>query len=82
MTNSIAASVFGSYVIDINDYTSTAKYKTVKTLGGFDANGSGAYAFMSTLWQSATAISTITLTTDGGNFAQYSQFALYGIRGA
>lgn len=82
--NSITASVFGSYIIDIPDYaySTTSKYKTIKTLGGFDNNGAGDYALMSTLWQSATAISSITLTTDGGNFAQYSQFALYGIRGA
>jgi len=68
-------------VTDFLDYTNTNKYKTVRTLGGFDANGSGYVNLTSNLLQSTSAITSITLTAVG-NFNQYSHFALYGIKGA
>ena len=68
-------------VTDFLDYANTNKYKTVRTLGGFDANGSGFVNLTSNLWQSTSAITSITLTAVG-NFNQYSHFALYGIKGA
>jgi hypothetical protein len=78
------ASVFGTGVIDILDYSSTSKYKTIRTLTGFDNNGSGRVLLRSGLWMSTSAISTIKLFDSdySGNFAQYSTFALYGIKGA
>lgn len=76
------ASVFGASVCDILDYKNTNKYKTVRTLGGFDNNGNGGIFFNSGLWMNTNAITSITITPDAGNFAQYSSFALYGIRGA
>jgi len=33
------------------------------------------------LWMNTAAISSIQLVPELGNFKQYSQFALYGIRG-
>jgi hypothetical protein len=85
-TNRIAggstnASTFGTVVMDILDYASTSKYKTVRTLGGWDANGSGRIALSSGLYQQTTAITSLTLTPEAGNFPQYSQFALFGIKG-
>jgi len=76
------AGVFGVSVCDILDYKNTNKYKTIRTLGGFDNNGNGGVSFSSGLWMNTTAVSTIRVTPDAGNFAQYSQFALYGIKGA
>lgn len=80
------SSVFGASVIDILDYASTTKYKTTRTLNGTDINGtiadSPGFVFLSSgLWMSTSAISSITITADNGNFNQHSQFALYGIRG-
>jgi len=75
------ASTFGANVIDVLDYANTSKYKTVRTLFGYDANGSGYIVFASDLWQSTSAVTSITLTPANG-FAQYSSFALYGIKGA
>lgn len=75
-----SGSVFGAAVIDILDYTNTNKYKTTRMLDGYDANGSGQINFSSALWQSTTAISSITFTTNSPNFSQYSSFALYGVR--
>lgn len=75
------ANTFGAGVIDILDYANTSKYKTVRSLFGYDANGSGYIVLASGLWQSTSAITSITLTPING-FAQYSSFALYGIKGA
>jgi hypothetical protein len=79
---SATASVFGVEIIDILDYANTNKYKTFRSLGGVDVNGSGYLSLRSGLWMSTSAISNIIFFPDGGNFAQYSQFALYGIKGA
>jgi hypothetical protein len=77
------AGIFGVTVLDILDYKDTNKYKTIRTLGGNDANGSGIVSFFSGLWQNTNAITSITIDQQNGpNFAQYSSFALYGIRGA
>ena len=78
-----AANIFGVGITDILDYTNTNKYKTQRNLGGVDRNGSGSIVFNSGLWMSTSAISSITLTPASGTlFNQYSQFALYGIKGA
>jgi hypothetical protein len=79
---SATASVFGTEIIDILDYGNTNKYKTFRSLGGVDVNGSGYISLRSGLWLSTSAISSISFFPDGGNFAQYSSFALYGIKRA
>lgn len=76
------SNAFGSYVVDILDYANTNKYKTTRALGGYDLNGSGNIDLRSGLWMSTSAISSIVfVTSSGSNFAQYSSFALYGIKG-
>ena len=76
------ANSFGVAVMDILDYTNTSKYKTARCLNGMDVNGSGGYILVdSGNWQNTNAISSIQITPNSGNFAQYSQFALYGIKG-
>ena len=83
--NSVTAGVFSGMVIDILDYASTTKNKTSRILTGYDANGSGALSLVSQAWyNSGTAINSIQFqdyTVYNANFAQYSSFALYGIRG-
>jgi len=82
-TNFIAnssSSQFGSGVVDILDYTNTNKLITVRTLAGWDNNGSGQLSLNSELYNlSSTAVNTITLTPGSSTFSQYSSFALYGI---
>jgi hypothetical protein len=73
---------YNAYVIDILDYKNTNKYKTVRSLGGFDQNGYGFIWYASSVWMNTNAITSLTFNSDGGNFLQYSQFALYGIKGA
>ena len=77
------STTFGALVVDVLDYANTNKYKTVRNLGGIDLNGSGEIDFQSGLWMNTNAISSISLITVDGtiNFAQYSSFALYGIKG-
>ena len=83
-SSGVTASVFGVSVIDILDYRNTNKYKTVRFLGGGDANGSGYVGLSSGLWQNTNAITSIKLTNWAGayDFVQYSHFALYGIKSA
>lgn len=74
-------SIFGACVSDILDYASTAKNKTVRTLGGNDINGGGEAGIYSMLWNNTNAITSITLTpSNGSTFNQFSQFALYGVK--
>jgi hypothetical protein len=73
----------GSYptvaVVDVLDYQNTNKYKTHRSLAGTDVNGSGgSLTFFSGLWLNTAAVSSINII---GTFAQYSSFALYGIKG-
>jgi hypothetical protein len=80
--NNILGTNYNAVVMDILDYTSTTKNKTVRMLNGIDNNGTGSMIFASILWMnSSNAISSIRFTVNTGNFAQYSQFALYGIKG-
>ncbi len=74
------ASVFGGIVIDILDYANTNKYKTMRTLSGYDANGSGNVGLFSGLWMNTAAVTSINLRTYYDQYATYSSFALYGIK--
>jgi hypothetical protein len=73
------SSSFGTVTMDILDYASTTKNKTIRALGGWDNNGSGRVSLTSGLYAQTTAITSLTLTPEAGNFPQFSQFALYGI---
>ena len=65
--------------VDVNktDYTNSNKYKTTRSLSGQDQNSSGEVFFWSGLFNSTDAISSITLLN---SYAQYSSFALYGVK--
>ena len=67
-------------IIDIHDYASTSKNKTVRVFAGQDLNGSGSVELMSGVWMSTSAITSITIT--GSAFTTTSTAALYGIKGA
>lgn len=72
---------WGATVLDVLDYANTNKNKTVRSVGGTDANGSGYVGLQSGLWRNTTAITQIDIKATGGSFIQYSHFALYGIKG-
>ena len=75
------ANVFGAFVIDILDYTNTNKNTTVRTIGGYDSNGSGNSRLTSGLWSNTAAITSIAIKSgNAGNLTQYSSFQLYGVK--
>jgi hypothetical protein len=78
---SSTSGVFGVQLIDILDYSNTSKNKTVRSLTGVDNNGSGYIELDSSLWMNTVAINNISIFFTSGNLAQYSSFALYGIKG-
>jgi len=76
---------FGASIIDIHDYASTTKNKTVRTFNGFDTNGgvdSQLVRLTSGLWMNTAAINSISILDVSANFTTTSTFALYGIKGA
>ncbi len=78
------ANMFSASIVDILDYANTSKYKTIRVLAGADVNNQTGTTFglSSGSWRSTSAVTSITIGTSGFNFAQYTQFALYGIKGA
>lgn len=85
--NQMGSSIFAGGITDILDYADTNKYKTLRSLIGFDLNGapnsySGRIDLASALWRSTSAINSITIAPGvSSNFTQYSHFALYGVKG-
>ena len=77
---SATANAFSVVVIDILDYANTNKNKVIRTLAGNELNGSGDIALFSELFDTTAAINAVNLSLEVGNFAQYSSFALYGIK--
>jgi hypothetical protein len=67
-------------VIDILDYASTSKYKTMRSFSGTDRNGSGEIGLHSGVWMnSASAVSSVSIISSG-TYNTNSIFALYGIK--
>ena len=73
-------SMTAANIIDLLDFSNANKYKTLRVLAGYDTNGAGVALLGSGLWMNTSAITSITLTPYGGTFAQYTQFALYGVK--
>ena len=74
-------SIFGGVIIDVLDYANTSKYKTTRSLGGVDLNGSGRIYLNSGNWRNTAAITDINITPSSSNiFVEYSQIALYGVK--
>ena len=74
------ANIFSAFVIDILDYASTSKATTIRSFGSRDENGAGLVSLYSGLWTSTSAVSEIDLYPLANNFAEFSTFALYGIK--
>ena len=79
-----STSIFGVNIIDIHDYASTTKNKTVRYFSGYDSNNTegGIVALGSFLWRSTSAIDRIDIKFSADSFATGSTIALYGIKGA
>ena len=82
--DSSLANAFAANIIDIHDYASTTKNKTMRAFSGAEANTTGTSFEMglsSGAWRSTSAITSITFANSFG-FKAGSTFSLYGIKGA
>jgi hypothetical protein len=81
-TSNIPSGFFAQWVLDMFDYKSTNKYKTVMFKSGFGTTstqvinmGSASYAAN---FNATTSVTFYSLTS---NFIQYSRLSLYGVKG-
>jgi hypothetical protein len=70
-------------IIDIHDYASTTRNKTVRTFFGTDSNGAGGVMLTQGVWLNTAATTSLTLFfASGDSLATGSLVSLYGIKGA
>ncbi len=73
------ANTFGNTDIYIPNYTSS-NYKSFSVDAVSENNATTAYTMLlANIWNSTSAITSITLLPTSGDFAQYSTFTLYGV---
>ena len=78
-----SANIMGVGIIDLIDYASTTKNKTIRAFGGANANTTSTsfeVNLTSLLWKNTNAVTSLSLVC-GNNFTTSSTFALYGIKG-
>jgi hypothetical protein len=83
-SNAAQTSINSAVIIDLIDYASTTKNKTLRAFFGEDintANTNYRVTLASGLWLSTAAVSSITFTC-ASNFTTAASFSLYGIKGA
>jgi hypothetical protein len=79
-STSSTASIFGNTEFYIPNYTSS-NYKSYSADSVTENNGTTAYQLITAgLWSDTAAITGITLTSNVGDFVQYSTATLYGIK--
>lgn len=76
----VTGTEWGGFVCDVLDAYSTNKNKTFRALSGWV--GADGVQLTSGVFLSTNAISTLLISTQGGNFVAGSTFALFGIKGA
>jgi hypothetical protein len=77
--NGIVTTAPGTYIYFINNYANTV---TGKTIVGRSNNADYGTDMVIGLWNSASAITSITLSLTGSNFSSNTKFTLYGIANA
>jgi hypothetical protein len=85
--SSSPSGMFGAGIIDILDYTNTNKYKTIRSMQGTNQNTTAddnIFFVSGFMFANTNAVTQIDVVADstGVGFVEYSQFALYGIKGA
>jgi hypothetical protein len=80
--NGVASGLQGVSIIDIHDYTSSTKNKTIRAFTGYDSNDTnGRVNLQSGLFINTDAVTSVTLTSESLNWTTTTVFSLYGIRG-
>lgn len=77
--NSATSGIFGVSIIDILDYSSSNKNKTIRYISGCDTNGAGIAVFGSGLSSTTAAINEIFFGGWTSGYLAGSRFDLYGI---
>jgi hypothetical protein len=79
-----AATNPATMIVDILDYTSTTKNKTIRSFFGHDRDGAGSVYVYSGIWLSTSTVSSLSLGIGlfGGIFDNGTVASLYGIKGA
>lgn len=73
--------VFGTGIVQILDYASATKYKTIRSLNGTDQNGGGSAVLNSHFWMSTSPITSIKIQSGGlGDWVANSTITLYGVK--
>ena len=83
-TDAQTANVMTTFIIDILEYTSTTKLKTVRSFIGTDVNGTGRMQMTEALY-TATPAAITSISFENYNSAAFTtttNFALYGIKGS
>lgn len=82
-TDAAVTNTFSSNEIYISSYASTTVGKVLTGFSAQENNATAAYLGISTgMWENNAAITSITLNTNGNNWAIDSSFYLYGISNA
>ena len=79
--NTSSANTMATMIADVTDYASTTINKTLRIFSGHDQNGSGEVWINSGLFNSTSAISSIQINAQVGNWTTSTVFSLYGIKG-
>lgn len=83
-SNASYSNRFGVFIMDIHDYASTTKNKTMRLFAGVETNNAKTdYVSLSSgLFVNTSAISSITITeSDAQSWTTTTQLSLYGIKG-
>lgn len=82
--DAVTSGVFAVNLLDIIDYASTSKYKTMRSMTGCNDNTTSTgfgVSLSSGLWQSTSALTRIDILNGSDFFKAGTTFALYGIKG-
>ena len=71
---------FATVTIDILNYANTSTYKTILFRGAQDLNGSGQTYLNVSLKKLTSAVTSLVINSNDGNYSVGSTFELFGIR--
>ena len=78
-----SSSMYGATIVDIHDYASSTKNKTIRTFNGLSTNSASdnLVNLVSGVWLNTNAITSVEFYFNGETIAAGTTFALYGIKG-
>jgi hypothetical protein len=77
-----ATDTFAVCIVDVIDYASTTKNKTIRSQGGRDLGTAGLCNLYSGAWFSTSAVNSLSIFNVGNrSWTSTTTFALYGIKG-